>query len=137
MDTTMTFCDSVATCMNKTAATRLPCVTVTETNWLDVTIVGLVCLAFAVVAVYAIYRFFKWKDDERKAQNESHGKSDGNSGSNNKVKAEYISKLLKHLESLAIKEDKDKYDEKGSERYIKELKSLILKGTVTDEEQKS
>lgn len=129
--------DSVATCVKGTAATCQPCVKVAETNWLDVVVVGMVCLAVAAVAFYAIYRFFKWKDDVREASKEYTKNPTENTNSDNKVKAEYISKLLKHLESLAIKENAAKYDEKGSANYIKELKSLINTGTITNEGQEA
>jgi hypothetical protein len=67
MDSTMTICDSVATCVNKTAEICQHCVKETETSCLDVAIVFIICVAIAVVAIYAIRRYFKWKDDERTA----------------------------------------------------------------------
>ena len=135
MKTLMVICNTFATCVKGMVATCQPCVKVTETSWLDVLEVGLVCLAVAVVAIYAIYRFFKWKDDVRQASKESTKNPIGGTCPDNKVKAEYISKLLKHVESLSINENVGKYNDEGSKRYIKELKSLILKGTVTDEEE--
>lgn len=137
MDTIMIIRDSVATCIKGTAATCQPCMKMTETSWLDVAVVGLVCLAVAVIAIYAIYRFFKWKDDVRQASKESMKNPTGGTSPDNKVKAEYISKLLRHLESLAIKENANKFDKDASDKYIDVLKNLIKTGTITDEKKES
>lgn len=67
MDTILIIRDSVASCVNKTAEICQPCVKETGTNCLDVVIVFIICVAIAVIAIYAIRRYFKWKDDERSA----------------------------------------------------------------------
>lgn len=134
MDTTTTFCDSVATCVKGTAVICQPCVKEAGACCNDVLIVGIICGTFLLLAIIAVCTYFKVKATEQKVQDSSQESPTGGTSPDNKVKAEYISKLLKHLESLAIKEDAAKYDEKGSANYIKELKSLINTGTVTNEE---
>lgn len=133
----MTFCDSVATCVKGTAATCQPCVKDAGTCCNDVIITGIICGTILLLAIIAVCAYFRLKAYERKGQNASQHEQGGCTSPDNKVKAEYISKLLKHLESLANKEDKGKYDEQGSKRYIKELRNLILKGTVTNEKEES
>lgn len=135
MDTITIICGSVAMCVRKMAGVCQPCVKECA-SCNDLTIVGIICATILLLAIIAVLSYFKVKADERKAQDALQGKPGGESGTNNNVKAEYISKLLKHLESLAIQENVAKYDKNGSDRYIKELKNLINKGTVTDEEQK-
>lgn len=134
MDTLMIIRDSVATCVKGTVATSQPCVNNTDTCCSDVIITGIICLTILLLAIIAVCTYFKVKATEQKVQDSSQESPTGGTSPDNKVKAEYISKLLKHLESLAIKEDAAKYDEKGSANYIKELKSLINTGTVTNEE---
>lgn len=125
--------DSVAMCVNKTAATCQPCVKEAETCCNDVVIVGIVCVTILLLAIISVFAFLKWKADERKIP-ASQVNSCGDSGSNDKVKTEYINKLLKHFESLTVEENVAKYNKDGSKKYIKELKNLIKEGTVTDEE---
>lgn len=67
MDTIMIIRDSVATCVNETAAICQPCVKEAETNWQDVLIVVAICMVFAFIAISICNRYFKWKDDERTA----------------------------------------------------------------------
>ena len=126
--------DSVATCVKEMAATCQPSVKDAEACCSDVIIVSIICLTILLLAIIAVCTYFKVKATEQKVQDSSQESPTGGTSPDNKVKAEYISKLLKHLESLAIKEDAAKYDEKGSANYIKELKSLINTGTVTNEE---
>ena len=136
MNTLIIICDSVATCVKRTAATCLPCVKNAEEYCCDVMIVGIICLTILLaIIVFAVY--LKVKATERKTYEQSRQEPCGETSSNNKVRAEYISKLLKHLESLAIKEEAVKYDKAGSDRYIEVLKKLIETGTVTYDEQKA
>lgn len=137
MDSTMTFCDSVATCVKGTAATCQPCMKDAGACCSDVFIVVIICGTILLLAIFAILAYIGLKVYERKAQNKLLQKQGVGANSDNKVKAEYISKLLKHLESLSINENVGKYNDEGSKRYIKELKSLILKGTVTNEKEES
>ena len=67
MDTIMIICDSVACCMGKTAEICQPCVNEAGANDNDMIIVAIICGTILVIAIVAIMRFFKWKDDERKA----------------------------------------------------------------------
>ena len=133
MDTIMIIRDSVATCLKETAEICQPCIKESTECCSDVIIVGIICITILLLAIITVFAYFKQKADERKLL-ESQVNSSGHADSNNKVNAEYISKLLKHLESLAAEENVDKYNKNGSDRYIKELKNLIKKGTVTDEE---
>lgn len=134
MDTITVICDTVAMCVRKTTEVCQPCVKECA-SCNDVTIVGIICFTILLLAIIAALSYFKVKADERKTSKALQADVCNNSSSNN-VQAEYISKLLKHLENLAIQENVAKYDKNGSDRYIKELKNLINKGTVTDEEQK-
>lgn len=67
MDSTMTICDSVATCVNKTAEICQHCVKEAETNWLDVVIVSIICVTILLLAIIAVVAYFKQKSNERKA----------------------------------------------------------------------
>ena len=67
MDTIMILRDSVATFMKGTADICQPCVKEAGTNCQDVSTVFILCFAIAVVAIYAIRRYFKWKNDEMAA----------------------------------------------------------------------
>lgn len=129
--------DSVVTCLKGTAVTCQPCVKDAGACCSDVIITSIVCLTILLLTIIAVFTYFKVKAAERKSQDLSKQNSDGGSSPDNKVKAEYISKLLKHLESLSIKEDAAKYDEKGSDKYIEVLKNLIKSGTITDEKKES
>ena len=137
MNTITIICDSVATCAKGTAVTCQPCAKEAGASCNDVMIVVIICATILLLAIIAVYTYFKVKTTERKAQDASQQKPNGDSGSNSKVKAEYISKLLKHLESLAIKENADKYVKEGSDKYLEVLNNLIKNGTVTNEGQKA
>ena len=129
--------DSVAMCVKETATTSQPCVKDAGACCSDVLIAGIICGTILLLAIITILTYFRLKTTELKVQDVSHGRSSGDSRSNNKVKAEYISKLLKHLESLSIKENAAKYDKDGSDKYIEVLKNLIETGTITNEEKRS
>ena len=67
MDTIMIIRDSVVCCVRKTAEICQPCVKEAGANDNDMIIVAIICGTIIVIAIVAIMRFFKWKDDERKA----------------------------------------------------------------------
>ena len=133
MDTTMIVCDSVAKCVNKTAGICQHCIKGTETSNNDVAIVLIICGTILLLAIIVALMYFLLKLNEQKALQTSAKNADEDSGSKKKNEAEYISRLLKHLESLTVKENVGKYDEIGSKRYVDELKHLIKTGEVTDE----
>lgn len=139
MDTIMIICDSVATCINKTAEVCQPCVKEAKTNCLDVAIWGLICLSLAFVVWYAIHRYFKWKDDERIALASAAEEKRKQEGiiSENKQQADLLSKLLNFKEELTKKEVANKLDEKASITYIKELKYLITRKTLPEDEKEA
>lgn len=137
MDTIMIIRDSVATCVKGMAATCQPCAKDAGACCNDVIIAGIICLTILLLAIIAVFTYLKAKSSERKGQDSSQENPTGGACSNNKVKAEYISKLLKHLESLAIKENNAKYDKDGSDNYINVLKNLIKTGTIENEKEKS
>ena len=115
MDSTMTICDSVATCVNKTAEICQHCVKETETNCLDVAIVFIICVAIAVVAIYAIRRYFKWKDDERTAL--------ANAAQQKRSNDEADRKLKQEADIEARKQNKEDYEQKkNEEKQAHELK---------------
>lgn len=99
-------------------------------------IVGIICITILLLTLIAVGAWFKLMADKRNAQKQDEVKSD-ESSTNKKNEAEYINRLLKHLENLANKEEVDKYDKIGSKTYINELRHLIKTGTVTDEKQEA
>lgn len=133
MDTTMIVCDSVAKCVNKMAGICQHCVKGTETSNNDVTIVLIICGTILLLAIIVVLMYFLLKLNERKALKTSAKDAGGDSSSKEKNEAEYISRLLKHLESLTVKDNVGKYDKEGSQRYVNELKHLIKTGEVADE----
>lgn len=134
MNMLMFICDSVATCMNKTAASCQPCVKNAGPCCNDVIIAGIICGTILLLVIFVILAYYRQKAYERKAQDSSQGNPARETSPDNKVKTEYISKLLKHLESLALKENTAKYDKDGSDKYIEVLKNLIKTGTIENEE---
>ena len=133
MDTTMIVCDSVAKCVNKTDGICQHCIKGTETSNNDVAIVLIICGTILLLAIIVALMYFLLKLNEQKALQPSAKNADEDSGSKKKNEAEYISRLLKHLEGLTVKDDVGKYNEEGSQRYIRELKHLIKTGEVADE----
>lgn len=133
MDSIKISCDSVTTCMNKTTEICQHCVKGTETSNNDVTIVLIICGTILLLAIIVAFMYFLLKLNERKASKTSAKNESGDSSSKKKNEAEYISRLLKHLESLTVKDNVGKYDKEGSQRYVNELKHLIKTGEVADE----
>ena len=128
MDSTMTICDSVATCVNKTAEICQHCVKETETNCLDVAIVFIICVAIAVVAIYAIRRYFKWKDDERTALANAAQQKRSNEEADRKLKQEAnieVRKQNKEDHELKRKEELQDHELKQKEeQQAHELKRM-------------
>lgn len=121
MDSTMTICDSVATCVNKTAEICQHCVKETETSCLDVAIVFIICVAIAVVAIYAIRRYFKWKDDERTALANAAQQKISNEEADRKLKQEAnieVRKQNKEDHELKRKEEQQAHELKRKEDKI-------------------
>lgn len=136
MDTILVIRDSVACCVRKTAEICQPCVKEAETNCLDVAIVFIICVAIALVAIYAIRRYFKWKDDERKALETAADNKRKYEMEDRKLKqkADLEDKLLSHLKDGAeIKRDEDgneiaKFNPEASKEYTKVLNQMINGG---------
>lgn len=137
MDTILVIRDSVACCVRKTAEICQPCVKEAETNCLDVAIVFIICVAIALVAIYAIRRYFKWKDDERKALETAADNKRKYEMEDRKLKqkADLEDKLLSHLkDSAEIKRDEDgneiaKFNPEASKEYTKLLNQMINGGS--------
>ena len=145
MDTTMAFCDSVATCMKETAAICQPCVKEAGTTWQDVSIVFLICLTLLIITLYAIFKYFNWKKDERDASavsdkikrdnevkdrewklsvdKDAHDKKreEEQEAFNKKRKVDLQDKLQNYIESQ-LKEGKAIAD---NDKYIDELRKMI------------
>lgn len=115
MDTILIIRDSVATCMKGTADICQPCVKEIGTNCQDVAIVFIICFAIAVVAIYAIKRYFKWKDDERGAI--------ANAAQQKRSNDEADRKLKQEADIEARKQNKEDYEQKkNEEKQAHELK---------------
>ena len=139
MDSTMTICDSVATCVNKTAEICQPCVRETETSNNDVTIVVIICGTILLLAIIAVIAYLIQKYNERKAimnasiRNREYEEKDREY----KQRAELLNKLLNIEETLMKKESAYKLEENACKRYIKELKDLITKNTLSENDQET
>ena len=120
----MTICGIVAACVKGSAGVCMPCIKEVGNSCNDVIIAGMICVTILLLAIIVASVYLIQKSIERKASQTSV---------KNACEAEYISRLLKHLEGLTVKDDVGKYDEKGSQRYIRELKHLIKTGEVADE----
>jgi hypothetical protein len=136
MDAIMIICCTVAPCVKGTVGVCKPCIKEVGTSCNDVIIVGIICITILLLTLIAVGAWFKLMADKRNAQKQDEVKFD-ESSTNKKNEAEYINRLLKHLENLANKEEVDKYDKIGSKTYINELRHLIKTGTVTDEKQEA
>ena len=133
----MIICDSVACYINNTAEMSQPCMKEVGNSCNDVAIVGIICGTILLLAIIVALMYFLLKSNERKSSQTSAKDAGGDSSSKEKNEAEYISRLLKHLESLTVKDNVGKYDKEGSQRYVNELKHLIKTGEVTDEKQEA
>lgn len=115
MDTILIIRDSVASCVKKTAEICQPCVKEAETNCLDVVIVFIICVAIAVIAIYAIRRYFKWKDDERSASANAAKQKRSNDEADRKFKQE--------VDTKAREQNKEDHEQKkNEEKQAHELK---------------
>lgn len=94
MDSTMITCDTVATCVRKTAEICQPCVKQAETNWLDVLIVGIICATIVIIVLIITCRYLKFKAAEREAQQKA---------TEDKRKKEIDDRKWKHLADLKDK----------------------------------
>lgn len=153
MDTIMIIRDSVAMCVNKTVEICQPCVKETGTCWQDIVIVGIVCVAIASIAIYAVYRYFKWKDDERtaianaaiiKRKNEeddrnskigadSQARDQSNEDHMLKRKEQLEDKLLCYLENRI----KDGETIANDDRFVEELQKRIDAIIINDNDKKA
>jgi hypothetical protein len=139
MDSTMTICGSIATCVNKTAEICQPCVKGTETSNNDVAIVVIICGTILLLAIIAVIAYLIQKYNERKAnmntsiRNREYEEKDREY----KQRAELLNKLLNVEETLMKKESAYKLEENACKRYIKELKNLITKNTLSENDQET
>lgn len=133
MESTMTICGIVAASVKGSAGVCMPCIKEVGNSCNDVIIAGMICVTILLLAIIVAFVYLIQKSNERKALQTSAKNADEDSGSKKKNEAEYISRLLKHLEGLTVKDDVGKYNEEGSQRYIRELKHLIKTGEVADE----
>ena len=137
MDTIIVIRDSVACCVSKTAEICQPCVREVGSSWSDFAIVVIICITLVIISCYAISRYFRWKDDERKAletaaeKKRKYEMEDRKS----KQKADLEDKLLSHLKDCAeIKRDEDgneiaKFNPEASKEYTKVLNQMINGGS--------
>lgn len=111
----MITCDSVATCVDKMTTTCRSCVKEVETNCQDVEIVLIICIAIVVVVFYGIWRYFKWKDDER-----TYLVNDAQQKRNNE---EADRKIKQEADVEARKQNKEDHEQKkNEEKQAHELK---------------
>ena len=95
-----------------------------ETNWQDVVIVGIVCLAIIIVALIAKCAILSWKDAEQKAAKEERDARETEKAiAERKQKADCLRKLLDFLEKRTSKKEEFRDDE--SRYYIEVLQSQI------------
>lgn len=124
----MTFCDSVAMCMKKTAATCLPSINETGTTWQDVVLRGLLYAFILCLAYWAITEFFKWLNQ----QSEMKAKAlQDKINSKRKQQTDLQDKLLNYYKDRLIKDKKDDkgsvitYDEDNCQKYVEQLTKMI------------
>lgn len=70
MDTIMIIRDTVATCVNKTAAICPYCARGSETSDNDVVIVMAICGTILIISFFITFKYFKLKADERATMKE-------------------------------------------------------------------
>ena len=126
MDTILIIRDSVASCVKKTAEICQPCVKEAETNCLDVVIVFIICFAITAIAIYAIRRYFKWKDDERSALDNAAQQKRSNDEADRKSKQE--------ADTKAREQNKEDHEQKKNEE--KQAHELKLKEELQAHELK-
>ena len=126
MDTILIIRDSVASCVKKPAEICQPCVKEAETNCLDVVIVFIICFAIAAIAIYAIRRYFKWKDDERSASANAAQQKRSNDEADRKSKQE--------ADTKAREQNKEDHEQKKNEE--KQAHELKLKEELQAHELK-
>ena len=111
MDTLLVIRDSVATCVNKTDTICQSCVKEAETTWQDVSIALIICLTIMIIALYAIYKYFKSKKEERDAsQTAAKMKRD-----NDVEDRQWKLNVDKEAHELKRKEDREDSDRKRKE----------------------
>ena len=66
----MIICDSVATCVKKTAEACQPCAKDYGTNNNDIIIVAIICGTILLISLFAFWKYYKNKDNERITQKE-------------------------------------------------------------------
>ncbi len=139
MDTIMIICDSVAMCVKKAADVCQPCAKDYGTNNNDIIIVAIICGTILLISLFALWKYYKNKDNERMALASAAEEKRKQEGiiSENKQQADLLSKLLNFKEELTKKEVANKLDEEASNTYIKELKYLITRKTLPEDEQKT
>lgn len=139
MDTIMIIRDSVATSVSKTTDICQHSMNFEETNENVLTIVCFICATTLIIALYGIYKYYKWKKDERHAAQLSAQEKRKEEINDREVKqqAELLNKLLAHLEKRLNEEETSKIDEKASKRYIKELKNLITAKTLPEDDKEA
>ena len=141
MDTLMIICDSVATCMNKTAGTCQP---VVETNKCDndVIIAAFICATILIIVLYGLYKYFKLKTDERNAltNTEKEKREQEEKARIEEQKKKLQSDLLSYLkEKAGAKKDNGKEIsvQEFEDIYTKTIKEITGQLTPNKNEQKS
>ena len=133
MDTIMIICDSVAMCVKKAADVCQPSVKDYGTNNNDIIIVAIICGTILIIAIVAIMRFFKWKDDERKANGgETSAEKDARE---KKERAEKKSADM-NAYNLSKKDHELKRKEELQDRLLSYLESRIKDGETIAEDDK-
>ena len=136
MDTILIIRDSVATCVKGTADICQHCVKGTETSNNDVTIVVIICGTILLLAIIAVIAYLIQKYNECKAikkasiRNREYEEKDREY----KNQAELLNKLLNIEETLMKKESANSLEENACKKYIKELKNLITKNTLSEDD---
>lgn len=135
MDSTMTICDSVTTCVNKTAEICQHCAKEAETNWLDVLIIGIICATIVIIVLNVTCRYLKLKNAELEAQQKVAENKRKNEIDDRKFKqkVDLQDKLLSFQKDCAeIKRDdhgnlcpKYKYEDSACKDYRNTLIKLI------------
>ena len=136
MDTILIIRDSVATCMKGTADICQHCVKGTETSNNDVTIVVIICGTILLLAIIAVIACLIQKYNECKAikkdsiRNREYEVKDREY----KKQVELLNKLLNIEETLMKKGAGYNLEENACKRYIKELKTLLTKNTISEDD---
>ena len=139
MNSTITICDSVAPYMNKTAEIFQHCVKGVDISNNDVTIVLIICGTILLLTIISVIAYLVQKCNDRKAlENASIRKREYEEKDREyKHYVELLNKLLNTEEMLIKKESASKIEEKACRRYIKELKNLITKKTLSEDDEEA